>query len=237
MLSKTKIDQLGERLKSTPITEADLRLLDEYRRQCEPAMTRVMQVLQEGFRLQPSARPAKSTIAIVEKLRRESIRLSQIQDIAGCRLVVRNIAEQRQLAEVLSVKFTTAQVFDRTVQPSFGYRAIHLIVRVDSFRVEIQVRTLLQHLWAQLSEVFADRLGSEIKYGGGDEGARQLLSSYSKLISDYEALESEIPASALLQLVHPSRERFHQIRQVGVELINSIQEDISELHADSDRAE
>ena len=36
---------------------------------------------------------------------------------------------------------------------------------VDGVSIEIQIRTLLQHLWADLMERLADRLGRQIRYG------------------------------------------------------------------------
>ena len=86
ILSKTQIDKLGERLKSGSPDEADLRELDEYRRSFGAGYEHVVGLVRGRLRLEPTGRPAKSTSSIVDKLRRESIRLTQIQDIAGCRI-------------------------------------------------------------------------------------------------------------------------------------------------------
>lgn len=80
-LSKTQIDRLGDRLRRGPIDEADLRLLDSYRKSFADAYDHVIRVIREPLNLAPTGRPAKSTTSIIEKLKRESIRLSQIQDI------------------------------------------------------------------------------------------------------------------------------------------------------------
>lgn len=92
--SKTQIDKLGERLKEGNIAEDDLRLLDEYRLSFSEAYETVVGVIQNQLGLEPTGRPAKSTTSISEKLRRESIRLTQIQDIAGCRLVVPDVSRR-----------------------------------------------------------------------------------------------------------------------------------------------
>ena len=91
-ISKTQIDRLGERLKKGNITEEDLRLLDEYRRSFTKAYETVVGIIRNEVTLEPTGRPAKSTSSISDKLRREHIRLTQIQDIAGCRLVVTDIS-------------------------------------------------------------------------------------------------------------------------------------------------
>ncbi len=127
--------------------EQDLRQLDEYRRCFGDAYQEVVQRLRHLGEL-PTGRPAKSTPSIVEKLRRESILLSQMQDIAGCMVVVDDTRAQRALVSKILREFSDATTVDRTEDPSHGYRAFHIIVRVHGSPIEIQVRTSLQHLWA-----------------------------------------------------------------------------------------
>src|SRR5262245_9379183 len=86
--SKTQIDRLGDRLKKGAVEEPDLILLDSYRRSFGTAYETVVQTIRTEIELEPTGRPAKSTNSLIEKLKRESIRLTQVQDIAGCRLVV-----------------------------------------------------------------------------------------------------------------------------------------------------
>ena len=160
-LSKTQVDKLGDRLRKGDITEADLRLLDDYRRSFSEAYEFVVRAIRNDLGLEPTGRPAKSTTSIIEKLLRESIRLSQVQDIAGCRLV-----EQNGTVTLLQKLFQGVTVVDRRKNPSHGYRAVHLIVRHEGKLVEIQVRTSLQHLWAELCEKEADVFDPLIKYGG-----------------------------------------------------------------------
>lgn len=188
-ISKTKIDRLGDRLRKGNITDDDLRLLDEYRRSFTEAYEFVVSNIRQQFALEPTGRPAKSTSSISEKLRRESIRLSQIQDIAGCRVVVSAIANQERVKSSLVEVFSDCSVIDRREKPSHGYRAVHIITTVEEKSVEIQLRTALQQAWAELSEKLADVIDPAIKYGGGDEDNQQLLAEASITIAEEEALE------------------------------------------------
>src|SRR5215213_9120175 len=147
-LTKTQVDRLGDRLRTGNITEADLRLLDQYRRSFTEAYEVVVEAIRNELSLEPTGRPAKSTTSISDKLRRESIRLSQIQDIAGCRLIVSDIAAQESVVQSLTSLFDQTTVSDRREKPSHGYRAVHLIINSRSKLIEIQIRTALQHLWA-----------------------------------------------------------------------------------------
>jgi putative GTP pyrophosphokinase len=185
-ISRTQIDRLGDRLKQGREDEADLRLLDEYRRSFGEAYDAVVNTIRRQFTLEPSGRRAKSTGAIVDKLRRESIRLSQIQDIAGCRLVVSDIAEQDRVVALLRPLFDDLDVVDRRERPSYGYRAVHVIVRVNDKNVEVQVRSMWQHRWAEISEKLADVSDRALKYGGGEPGLRRLLSDLSRMVEDVE---------------------------------------------------
>jgi len=186
-LSKTHIDKLGERLKARERTEIDLRELDEYRRSFGQAYENGISTASQ-FGHKPTGR-IKSNASIVAKLQRESIRLTQIQDIAGCRIVVANSSDQNLVVLGLTDVNRDATVIDRRDNPSHGYRAIHVIVRFDDRSVEIQVRSELQHRWAEVSEKYSDVIDPAIKYGGGDRSVQDLLLGVSSDIAEAEDLE------------------------------------------------
>jgi putative GTP pyrophosphokinase len=197
-LSRTQIDRLGDRLRKGNITEADLRLLDEYRRTFTPSYEVIIGRIRKDLGLEPTGRPAKSTTSISDKLRRESIRLTQIQDIAGCRLIVADIAEQDRVVQSLTSLFEHTKLDDRRQRPSHGYRAVHVIVRYEDKLIEIQVRTALQHLWAELSEKLSDIVDPAIKYGGGGENVQSILASASSMVIGAETLETEVATTQVL---------------------------------------
>ena len=194
-LSKTQGDRLGDRLRKGDISEADLRLLDQYRRSFTEAYEIVVGAIRRELGLEPTGRPAKSTTSISDKLRRESIRLTQIQDIAGCRLIASDIAEQDMVVQSLGRLFEHITVVDHRHQPSHGYRAVHVIATCRGTLIEIQVRTSLQHLWAELSEKFSDVIDPAIKYGGGDKDIREILALLSAAVDSAELLEVELAAT------------------------------------------
>ncbi|MBV9493355.1 MAG: RelA/SpoT domain-containing protein [Acidobacteria bacterium] len=190
--SKSQVDRLGEKLRSQAYGEDELRALDEYRRSFGPAYDRTIEKLKQVLGAPVSGRPAKSTNSIIEKLNRESLRLSQMQDIAGCRIVVADIQRQNGLVQQLEHEFAAATVVDRRLKPSHGYRAVHVIVRTDEKPIEVQVRTSLQHAWAEICEKFADVVDPAIKYGGGPPDVRGTLDAATTLIARIEALEAAL---------------------------------------------
>lgn len=191
-LSNTQVDKLGERLKTAEPSPADLQILDQYRRSISKSYEYVTRVIRDRLKLEPTGRPAKSTPSICEKLKRETIRLSQMQDIAGCRILVDDIADQDHKVEMLMAAFDDVSLVDRRQMPSHGYRAVHAIVRHEKNYVEVQIRTKLQHLWSEFSEKLADISDPAVKYGGGPEFVSNLLKKYSKDVERLEAEEVEL---------------------------------------------
>jgi hypothetical protein len=117
-----------------------------------------------------------------------------MQDIAGCRIVVKTSHEQGEAQALLGELFPGSLLDDRRIRPSHGYRAIHLIVPVGENRtvVEVQVRTELQHRWAELCEKLSDLHAPEVKYGGGSRAVQNWLELLSSMIAVEEAFEDTI---------------------------------------------
>jgi ppGpp synthetase/RelA/SpoT-type nucleotidyltranferase len=217
-ISSTQIDRLGDRLRSQSITDADLELLSEFRRSFGPAYEAVVEVLRTSLKLEPTGRPEKSTSSIADKLRRESLRLRQMQDIAGCRAIVGDVLKQDEAVMCLTKSFADTSVVDRRITPSYGYRAVHIIVRQHGIPVEVQVRTELEHSWAQLSEKLSDVLDPSIKYGGGREPLKSKLLRLSELVGKAEAVESR-----LLKLESQTDHR-ESITQMAAEFVEAKQQ-------------
>jgi putative GTP pyrophosphokinase len=224
--SKSQIDKLGERLRIGVPDEVDLRELDEYRRSFGPAYEQVVGEIRHQLVLEPTGRPAKSTPSIVDKLRRESIRLTQIQDIAGCRIVVADVIEQDRILGRLMECFRGASLVDRRNKPSHGYRAVHVMASIAGRTVEIQLRTTLQQKWAELSEKLSDVIDATIKYGGGAPVFRTFLDSGSERIASLEEIEVE-----LTELLPPTEREFFraQVERLKMEEAKSLSDLIADI--------
>jgi ppGpp synthetase/RelA/SpoT-type nucleotidyltranferase len=146
--------------------------------------------------VKPTGRPAKSTTSIIDKRQRESIRLRQMQDVAGCRIIVGDVLDQDRLLQRVQKTFPGCAIADRRRRPSHGYRAVHVIVKVESRPIEIQVRTRLQHMWAEVSERLSDSVGVALKYGRGPKNHQGLLAGASNLVAQIEAQELRYAAAA-----------------------------------------
>ena len=67
------------------------------------------------------------------------------------------------------------------------------MVTVQGRTIEVQVRTELQHLWAELSEKLSDRFGIELKYGGGAVSLRDTLLSNANMVAEVDEVERQLP--------------------------------------------
>lgn len=110
----------------------------------------------------------KTIDTLTDKLRRRpNQQLNTVQDIAGVRIDADLLlSEQTQLAQEIAAHFgETASIHDLRSGEHAGYRAVHVWLRLPAGRVEVQIRTLLQSLWANMFENFADKYGRGIRYG------------------------------------------------------------------------
>lgn len=190
-LTKNQINRLGDRLRKGNVTDGDLRSLENYRLSFSAASDTVVEKIRSQLNLEPTVR-AKTRSSIIEKLRREKTRLSHMQDIAGCRVILADVPAQNYVADRLQAIFDKTTLIDRRRRPSHGYRAIHVIVDIGGKPIEVQVRTSLQHWWAELSEKFSDLIDPAIKYGGGNREALDSLSVASEEIVKVEADEESL---------------------------------------------
>jgi len=201
-LSKAAVDRAGKRLRDEVVPRPeDVAVYEEYRASLSDSLNEVMAVVQAceiRHRESVSGR-LKRIESVVEKLRRQHTTLTQIQDLAGCRVVVRGLRDQDEAVTVLREAFPGCHVIDRrTTANDSGYKAVHLVVRSSQgTRVEIQVRTVGQHDWAQYSEVLVTHpaVGLSIKYGGGPAWVRSRLMEMSQSIY---AVEQRVAAAQAL---------------------------------------
>ncbi|HEY6895695.1 MAG TPA: RelA/SpoT domain-containing protein [Rhodocyclaceae bacterium] len=134
----------------------------------------------------------KRTRSILAKLVREpSMRLTQMQDIGGCRAVVESIDDVYALHEKYKQsrsihEFVAEYDYIASPKPS-GYRSLHLVYRFRSnsrpeynkLLFEIQLRTVTQHAWATAVETVGAVIGQALKSSEGE----QVWLSYFQLAS------------------------------------------------------
>jgi ppGpp synthetase/RelA/SpoT-type nucleotidyltranferase len=178
-LSRSAIDALGKRLARAVVADSvDLQQLFALQRESIEALEQTLKAIAETVQNDPPrgdpvhvTHRVKTVETLIDKLRRGTA-LSRMQDLVGLRVVGDfGLSGQDELVGRLVHRFPGARVDDRRVRPSHGYRAVHVIPKIGGFSVEVQVRTSLQHAWANATEQLADQWGRAIRYGGSPTGA------------------------------------------------------------------
>jgi ppGpp synthetase/RelA/SpoT-type nucleotidyltranferase len=149
------------------------------------------------------AQRLKRLSSISAKLHRfPDMKLSQMQDIGGCRAVVENIAGLEELVKL----YTKGRSKNPTKRHEFlnskdyilnpkgdGYRGVHLIYRYRSsskkhgfysgLKIEIQLRSKLQHAWATAVETVSFFTGQALKASAGEAEWHRFFSLMSSSLA------------------------------------------------------
>ena len=168
--SRGAIDRLGKRLRySDSRSDDDVSMYVAWSVGYTTAMHEVQVAVVEraaaaGIHGAVSAR-IKQIDSMVAKLRRMPTKLSGLEDVAGCRIVVPSTRHADQLV-ALCETLRISRIRNYEVEPHNGYRAHHLTIKASDGRpVELQIRTEIGDLWANLTERCAAlvRSGPEIR--------------------------------------------------------------------------
>ena len=142
--------------------------------------------------LRQRSKPTTNDFLVAQRIKRLSsirgklrffpkMKLSQMQDIGGCRSVLKNVGQVRKLVKSYidsSLKHRLLAVDDYITYPKLsGYRGVHLIYRYYSDRkntfndlkIEVQIRSKLQHSWATAVETVGTFVNQALKSSQGEE--------------------------------------------------------------------
>lgn len=146
------------------------------------------------------------------KLRRPglSIKLNEMNDIAGCRVILSELDEVYKFADAVVERATVKEqkgIKDYIGSPKpDGYRSLHIITKHDAplsgfsgLFCETQVRTRLQHAWATALETYDVVTGTGMKFGGGSPDEKRFFSLVSALLAQREGAEpsKDAPTSSI----------------------------------------
>lgn len=187
--SRSAVDKAGKQISdpaSAPETiDAAFEVVNSWRTFHNfPLNTLAVDLKQKVRRVDPSAlvaRRIKRARSIIAKLRKEQgMRLTQMQDIGGCRAVVNDIESVYRLKDLYikgRSQHALLSIDDYIRAPKeSGYRSLHLVFRFKSngypeynkLLLEVQIRTLTQHAWATAVETVGAMSGQALKSSEGE---------------------------------------------------------------------
>lgn len=161
--------------------------------------------------------------SVRRKLATLSTKLDQVQDLGGCRIICPSIAGLNKVVDAYrdapKHKLHNDRSYIAKPKPG-GYRSHHFIYRFkggkgsevyDGRRIELQIRTRLQHAWATAVEAVGTFRREDMKAGKGDPGWLRLFD----LMSSELALAEKCPESPT---VPSHRDRVKEICDLNANL-------------------
>lgn len=229
MHSKTKIDKAGKALALAQFENDDHELeseiiFDEYRlSHLQPLTDATLEVqawLSEFRRPYYIAQRLKRKPQILRKMQRFSVRLSQLQDIGGNRVIVNRNEDLEALRRFIRERLSKSRGFSIVRETDYrvrgrddtGYRALHLILNCEGRTIELQLRSGAQHYWAESIERTSVIYGYHLKEREGDPK----VIGYFKQLSDifFEIESGREPSSR-------SKMDLDSAREVSEKIISS----------------
>ncbi|SFC79076.1 hypothetical protein SAMN05428997_111155 [Bosea sp. CRIB-10] len=203
IISKAKIDKSGKALAySSELTEEILELeeiFDLYRADHLEPLSNTTLELQQWLHGYGStyyiAQRLKRKPQIIRKLKRLSVRLTQLQDIGGCRIIVNSNRDVNDLIGFIKQKVSTGSSFKLLKITDYrergrditGYRSVHMILSMAGKSLELQIRSRIQHYWAESIERTSVIYGHHLKEQEGDKAVIEYFKELSDVFYEIES--------------------------------------------------
>jgi ppGpp synthetase/RelA/SpoT-type nucleotidyltranferase len=204
VLTKSKIDRAGIALAKDSFRNVEEMVeledvFDEYRKShLEPLSETTLELqkwLNEYGHDYYIAQRLKRKPQIIRKLNRLSVRLTQLQDIGGCRIIVEKNELVDQIISFLKSKIESTEELKLVRITDYrekgrditGYRSVHLLLERSGKKLELQLRSRIQHYWAESIERTSVIYGRHLKESEGDE---RVISYFQKLSDAFFEIES-----------------------------------------------
>lgn len=212
--SKSRVNRAGERVRAGTQTPEDLLAIEQWRAAHRAVLNTFQAILRTRTRGTgiSVAQRHKRKRTIFDKLNRlPGMHLSRMDDIAGCRLIFKDVPTLMQFRE----KFHNAHFnhkrrneldkYDYIKKPKpTGYRGIHDVYEYNvnsdvgkelaGLYLEIQYRTLVQHAWATAVEVIGFITESQPKFQQGDNRYETAMTLASEILARaFESSKGALP--------------------------------------------
>jgi ppGpp synthetase/RelA/SpoT-type nucleotidyltranferase len=156
------------------------------------------------------AKRLKRAPSIIAKLTRfQSMKLRNMQDIGGCRVIMKSIRHVNKLKRDLK-KRGDFRVTDYIAVPKDdGYRGVHLVGKFpgkepgSQYSIEIQLRTAIQHSWATAVEIIDLFTNQSLKSNHGKQDWKDFFKAAGEALAELDGVpvDAEVHKEACAEVV------------------------------------
>lgn len=201
--SKSRVSRAGANVRDNVATVEDYAVIEEWRAAHRGVLNTFQAILRtrtRGTNISVAQRHKRKR-TIFDKLQRfPGMQLSRMDDVAGCRLIFRNIKDLQDFrGKFHKARFNhrlrnEVDKYNYIKDPKdTGYRGIHDVYEYDvnsdsgksltGLYIEIQYRTLIQHAWATAVEVIGFITESQPKFKKGDDRYERAMALASEMLA------------------------------------------------------
>lgn len=212
--SKSRVNKAGESVRTGTQNAEDLHVIEQWRAAHRAVLNTFQAILRTRTRGTgiSVAQRHKRKRTIFDKLDRlPSMQLSRMDDIAGCRLIFKDVQslvkfrENFHKAHFKHKRRNELDKYDYIKKPkNTGYRGIHDVYEYNvnsengkelaGLYLEIQYRTLVQHAWATAVEVIGFITESQPKFRQGDNRYETAMALASEILArSFENARGALP--------------------------------------------
>ncbi|TXH90701.1 MAG: (p)ppGpp synthetase [Rhodoferax sp.] len=201
--SKKRVTRAGEAIRDERPTPEDLGVIEEWRAAHRGVLNTFQAILRfrtKGRKISVAQRHKRRNTIFNKLHRLPGMQLARMDDVAGCRLIFRNIKELEDFrADFHRARFKhkirhQSDKYNYIKNPKeTGYRGIHDVYEYDvnseagknlaGLYIEIQYRTLVQHAWATAVEVIGFITESQPKFQQGDNRYETAMALASEILA------------------------------------------------------
>lgn len=238
--SKNQVRNAGKRIAAADdifaTNAADVEIVDEWRRAHLTPLSAVAMWLRkpsiDATGLAPAQRLKRRSTVLDKLIQGRSSDASTMHDLGGCRLIFPSVQALQDFRSYLETKTRAAHKlqhhrdkYDYVAAPKqTGYRGIHYVygyepssisnVELKGLKIELQLRTDVQHAWATSVEIADLVLGARTKFEDGTGPYGEFFRVASELLARrHEGMTSCLPELSdreLLAAFH-QEERTHNL--------------------------
>ena len=213
--SRGRVNRAGDRVRHATATPDDIAVINTWREAHRHVINSFQSILRKrtrGLDVVVAQRHKRQNTIFDKLTRLPKMQLSRMDDVAGCRLIFKSIAELRHFRDTLHKRSrfnhklkNGLDKYDYIAHPKdSGYRGIHDVYEYDvksisgrgrkGLLIELQYRTFNQHAWATTVELVGILTSDQPKFDRGSAEIKLMLRLASEIVARaFEDTRSSLP--------------------------------------------